>query len=105
MTLRVLYADSDETEQGKWVKEHAMSPNQVKQIAEYVMENGKPLGRLPYGALKMSLHGLSVVLDDDCMGKRDCTADGNTEENYKYLILRPDCKLYSAWDDPASLIF
>lgn len=53
----------------------------------------------------MSLHGLSVVLDDDCMGKRDCTADGNTEENYKYLILRPDCKLYSAWDDPASLIF
>lgn len=105
VTLRVLYADSDETEQGKWVKEHAMSPQRVQQIAEYVMENGKPLVRLPYGALKMSLHGLSVVLDDDCMGKRDCTADGNTEENYKYLILRPDCKLYSAWDDPVSLIF
>lgn len=105
VTLRVLYADSDETEQGKWVKEHAMSPQRVQQIAEYVMENGKPLVRLPYGALKMSLHGLSVVLDDDCMGKRDCTKTGDIEENYKYLILRPDCKLYSAWDDPASLIF
>lgn len=105
VTLRVLYADSDETDQGRWVKEHAMSPQRVQQIAEYVMENGKPLGRLPYGALKMSLHGLSVVLDDDCMGKRDCTKTGDIEENYKYLILRPDCKLYSAWDDPASLIF
>ena len=105
VTLRVLYADSSETEQGRWVKENAMPTQWVQQIAEYVMENGNPLGRLPYGALKMSLHGLSVVLDDDCMGKRDCTADGNTEENYKYLILRPDCKLYSAWDDPASLIF
>lgn len=105
VTLRVLYADSDETEQGKWVKEHAMSPQRVQQIAEYVMENGTPLGRLPYGALKMSLHGLSVVLDDDCMGKRDCTKAGDIEENYKYLILRPDCKLYSAWDDKASLIF
>lgn len=105
VTLRVLYADSNETEQGKWVKEHAMSPQRVQQIAEYVMENGKPLGRLPYGALKMSLHGLSVVLDDDCMGKRDCTKAEDIEENYKYLILRPDCKLYSAWDDKASLIF
>lgn len=105
VTLRVLYADSEETEQGKWVKQHAMPPQWVKHIAEYVMENGKPLGRLPYGALKMSLHGLSVVLDDDCMGKRDCTKTGDIEENYKYLILRPDCKLYSAWDDPASLIF
>ena len=43
--------------------------------------------------------------ENDHMGKRDCTAEENTEENYKYLILRPDCKLYSAWDDPASLIF
>lgn len=105
VTLRVLYADSSETEQGRWVKENAMPTQWVQQIAEYVIENGNPIGRLPYGALKMSLHGLSVVLDDDCMGKRDCTGDGNTEENYKYLILRPDCKLYSAWDDPASLIF
>lgn len=105
VTLRVLYADSDETEQGKWVKEHAMSPHRVQQIAEYVMENGKPLGRLPYGALKVSLGGMSVVLDDDCMGKRDCTKSKDIEENYKYLILRPDCKLYSAWDDSASLIF
>lgn len=105
VTLRVLYADSSETEQGRWVKENAMPTQWVQQIAEYVIENGNPIGRLPYGALKMSLHGLSVVLDDDCMGKRDCTADGNAEENYKYLILRPDCKLYSAWDDSASLIF
>ena len=27
------------------------------------------------------------------------------KREYKYLILRPNCKLYSQWDDPASLIF
>lgn len=49
--------------------------------------------------------GKAKEYGDYAMGKRDCTAEENTEENYKYLILRPDCKLYSAWDDPASLIF
>ena len=63
--------------------------------------NGVPIGRLPYGATKYSLNGLSVVIDDDCMGKNN----HNQENNYKYLILHPDCKLYSSWDDPASLIF
>ena len=65
---------------------------------------GKPLGRLPYGATKYSLMGLSVVIDDDCMAKKkDVTVDGG--DAVKYLILQPDCKLYSQWDDPASLIF
>lgn len=27
------------------------------------------------------------------------------QDTYKYLILQPNCKLYSRWDDPASLIF
>lgn len=26
-------------------------------------------------------------------------------DTLKYLILQSDCKLYSQWDDPASLIF
>ena len=55
------------------------------------MYAGKPLGRLPYGATKYSLNGLSVVIDDDCMAKKkDVTADGG--DTVKYLILQPDCR-------------
>lgn len=55
--------------------------------------------RLEYGAMKYSVMNMSTVLDEDCMAK----ADGRDE--CKYLILRPNRKLYSKWDDPASLIF
>ena len=47
----------------------------------------------------MCIRDRSTVLDEDCMAK----ADGRDE--YNYLILRPNRKLYSKWDDPASLIF
>lgn len=104
VTLRVLYADHDTTKQSEWVRKHAMRKSAVDHILAYAKVKGVPIGRLPYGALKVSLGGMSVVIDDDCMGKRGWQ-EAYTEENYKYLILRPDCKLYSAWDDPASLIF
>lgn len=104
VTLRVLYADHDTTKQSEWVRKHAMRKETIKHIAEYAKVKGVPIGRLPYGALKVSFNGMSVVIDDDCMGKRGWQ-EAYTEESYKYLILRPDCKLYSAWDDPASLIF
>lgn len=41
-----------------------------------------------------------VVIDADCMDKSE-----KLDEDYKYLILQPDCKLYSQWDDKSSLIF
>jgi hypothetical protein len=41
---------------------------------------------------------MSVVLDNDCMAK-------GSNDDFKYLIIRPNGKLYSSWDDPASLIF
>lgn len=104
VTLRVLYADHDTTKQSEWVRKHAMRKETAKHLAAYAKVKGVPIGRLPYGALKVSLNGMSVVIDDDCMGKRGWQ-EAYTEENYKYLILRPDCKLYRAWDDPASLIF
>lgn len=41
-----------------------------------------------------------TVVDTDCMSKAE-----QESETYKYLILQPDCKLYSQWDDKASIIF
>jgi hypothetical protein len=41
---------------------------------------------------------MSVIMDEDCMAKAN-------NEDFKYLIIRPNGKLYGSWDDPASLIF
>ena len=99
VTLRVLYSSSNDTPQSKWVSQHAMNSDKIKEINSFIKTYGTVLGKLPYGATKYSYNDMSIVLDDDCMGKR------NDNDAYKYLILRPDCKLYSSWDNKASLIF
>ena len=99
VTLRVLYSNSNDTPQSKWVSQHAMNSDKINEINSFIKTYGTVLGKLPYGATKYSYNDMSIVLDDDCMGKR------NDNDAYKYLILRPDCKLYSSWDDKASLIF
>lgn len=100
VTLRVLYSSGTDTPQDNWIAQNAMSQCGANKLLDYVRENGRVLGVLPHGAIKYSLKGMCVVIDADCMDKAD-----KTGEDYKYLILQPDCKLYSSWDDPASLIF
>ncbi len=100
LTFRVLYAGDDDRPENVWVRENAAKPETIAAMKEYVKANGEILGRLPYGALKYGVDGMSVVIDDDSMGKESEAAD-----SYKYLILRPDCKLYSSWDNPGSLVY
>lgn len=100
VTLRVLYAGDDDRPENVWVRENAADRETTARLYEFVCQNGTLLGRLPYGAYKYGLDGMSVVVDSDSMGKE--TSD---VESYKYLILRPDCRLYSSWDDPASRVF
>lgn len=99
-TLRVLYSSENDTPQDQWIAANGLHKRHVNMIRSYITENGRVLGVLPHGAVKYSLDRLCVVIDGDCMDKAE-----KTGEDYKYLILQPDCKLYSAWDDPASLIF
>lgn len=98
ITFRVLYTSGLDTAQDKWIFEHAASKEYVQSIRSYIESAGIPLGILEFGATKYSVNGMSTVLDDDCMAQE-------VKDEYKYLILRPNCKLYSRWDDPASLIF
>ena len=63
---------------------------------------GKFLGVLPFGAKKYSVDGITTVIDGNCM---DNVYEREDPDVYKYMILRPNCKLYSEWDDPGSLIF
>lgn len=100
VTFRVLYSEDYTTPEGKWVYDNSISNKAIKNIKNYVKMNGKKLGILPYGFIKYDIDEMSVVIDTDCMAKEDQETD-----NYKYLILRPDCKLYSSWDSKASLIF
>lgn len=100
VTLRILYSSKNGTSQDEWIESNAARSCTIKDITNYIKCAGTVLGRLPHGAVKYSIDGLSVVIDGDCMDKAEKTTD-----NYKYLILQPNCKLYSQWDDPASLIF
>lgn len=100
VTLRVLYSSGLGTPQDNWIEGHAMVQEDVAILQKYVQDNGRVLGVLPHGATKYSVDGLCVVIDTDCMDKVE-----KIDEDYKYLILQPDCKLYSQWDDPSSLIF
>ena len=106
ITFRVLYnvnnpQDEKEQEINDWIDLHRCNLGKINEINEYIKQHGKPLERLPFGAIRYSLHGMSVVLDNDCM-------NSNTEhlkDEVKYLILRPDCKLYTKWDDKGSCLF
>lgn len=101
VTLRVLYTSGTGTPQDLWIESKAASKDTVSSLRNYVQGYGKVIGILPHGAVKYSVNGVCVVIDEDCMDKETPV---NTED-YKYLILQPDCKLYSQWDDPSSLIF
>ncbi len=96
-TFRKIYADGI-NEKAEWVRQHEFSSEKFDDIAKYIKENGTPISRLPYGFIQFSVHGVSTVIDDNCMSK------DNIDE-IKYAILRPNGHLYSRWDDTGSLIF
>ena len=98
VTFRVLYTSGSNTAQDQWIAKHGAKKEKLSEISQYIKENGRPLEILPYGQTKYDIMGMSVVLDDDCMSTQ-------VKEDLKYLILRPDCKLYSKWDSKASLVF
>jgi hypothetical protein len=97
ITFRRLYDADDGGCQSEWVKKNDISPEKYHDLRQCMYLN-PVIRKLEYGQAARSIEGISVVLDDDCMAK------GETED-FKYLIIRPDGKLYGSWDDPASLIF
>lgn len=99
-TFRVLYVSGSDTPQDRWIMFHKAHDNLVSGIKEFIKisNESRALERLDFGLTKYSIYGMGVVLDDDCMSTE-------AKEAMKYVILRPDCKLYSKWDDKGSLIF
>jgi hypothetical protein len=108
ITFRRMYCPKKGyTPQSDWVKEHSCSEKKIKEIKEYIQGkavnghqdgNGRLLYQLPFGAFVYSVHDMSVVMDDNCMGKEEYLS-------LKFVVLRENGKLYSQWDDEGSLIF
>lgn len=99
ITFRKLYVSDKGTEQGKWIAEHEFSYNDNDLLKSHLRYNYPIIGKTLYGADIRDVNGMSVIYDEDCMGKNPET------EVKKFLILRPNCKLYSQWDSTASLVF
>jgi molybdenum cofactor biosynthesis enzyme MoaA len=100
ITFRELYISNKNSncKQNKWIKKHRCNPEKIVEIEKYIEDNGIELQILPFGAIKYSVHNISTVLDIDCMSTQ-------VKDVVKYLILRPNGKLYSSWADKGSLIF
>jgi len=98
VTFRKLYTSNDDCEQNDWIRNHMFKDKEFEALNMYIQRNGRMLERLPFGALRYSLNGISTVVDDDCMSTE-------VKDTIKYLILRPNCKLYTKWDDKGSLLF
>jgi sulfatase maturation enzyme AslB (radical SAM superfamily) len=96
VTFRTLYNSNTKCPQNEWIASHKYS--KLKDLTKYITDNGRRLERLPFGAMRYSVNGISTVVDDDCMSTE-------TKDTVKYLILRPNCKLYTKWDDEGSLLF
>ncbi len=106
ITFRVLYnIDEPQTAGEKsindWILEHRADDSVVENINAYIKKHGRPLERLPFGAIRYSVHGMSCVVDDDCMNSNP----DEIKNQVKYLVLRPDCHVYTKWDDEGSMMF
>ena len=98
ITFRILYTSEKGSEQNKWITEHRALDFPIESLKFAITSKGKLLERLPFGGLRYAVEGMSVVVDDDCMNQQ-------AKEAIKYLILRPDCRLYTKWEEPGSLLF
>jgi hypothetical protein len=103
ITFRMLYTSQSEgaehQEINEWINTHSVNPYWAFDLNNYIKAHGRPLEKLPFGGIRYSVDGMSVVVDDDCM-----STDPN-QQTVKYLILQPNCKLYTKWDDLGSYLF
>lgn len=99
VVFRKLYSSGDpELEQNKWIKENTVSDDYLAKLSNYITTRGVVIDKNFLGIPRYGINGISTVLDEDCMSQE-------IADNYRYLILKPDCHLYTKWQEPASLLF
>ena len=102
ITFRKLYNIGDNQEIKIWIDEFGVVSGDSSvwwdRLRSFLSDYGRIINELPFGYAIYSIYGMSVVADTDCMSKENF-------KDIKYMILRRNCKIYTEWDDPASLIF
>lgn len=98
LTFRQLYFQEDPSPETEWVLNNAIHTDWFKDLNLFIKLNGRALEILPFGATKYSVHGISTVIDEDCMSSQEL------KQQIRYLILR-EGKLYTKWNDLGSLVF
>lgn len=91
ITFRRLYDSGNDTEQDKWILQNADNDEQLVVYKKAIRMMGKQRGYLSFGAELWSVNGISIVIDDDCMSE-------TPKHELKYVVLRPNCKLYRDWE-------
>lgn len=101
VTFRKMYSSGTMRGQDRWISEHMIDDQEAwfYSLGNYIKSKGNFIDVLEYGQERYSVDEMSVVVDDDCMAKK------KNVRAAKYLILRPDCHLYSKWDDRGSIVF
>lgn len=97
VTFRRLYSEGNSS-QALWVQENKCSEELLYKIFNKISNQGNALEILPFGAMRYSYKGISSVIDMNCMPEE-------AKKEIRYLILRPNCKLYTRWDDSGSILF
>ena len=97
VTFRKMYASDKDTPQAAWLNIHEFPFHLEDELVKY-LKSCPSIGSTLYGATIRDVNGMSVIYDEDCMGKNP---DSDVK---KFLILRPNCHLYSQWDSKASLV-
>jgi hypothetical protein len=96
VTLRRMYGDYS-TKEGEWLMENKLSSDEWEGV-NALIDKMPIIDKLEFGREKRVIDDMSIAVDSDCMSQ-------HVEEVAKYLILRPNAKLYSRWDTKGSLIF
>ena len=99
VTFKSLYESGGELPEDLWVRKHKAKENIEPLITEYIRNNGEIIRRLYTGEYVFSVHGIAVVINKDCMSSKVI------DNVLRYVILKPNGKLYTKWDNPASLLF
>lgn len=116
ITIRELYEGGKNTKEDIWVRDNRMAVHKLALLNGYIAREGKDLYKLPFGATVYSIQGMSIAIDNNCMGKEqtkrhfepfrdEFEGKRKTQTELKYVILRENGKLYCQWDDEGSLIF
>jgi MoaA/NifB/PqqE/SkfB family radical SAM enzyme len=97
ITFRMLYTSGNkDLPQNIWIRNNPFR-EKIK-LDSYISKKGTQLEQVSFGAMRYDVNGISTLLDQDCMSTKSM-------DDVRYLVLRPNCHLYTKWSSTGSILF